>query len=250
MCEEIRRKTKQGFEVLFPYGDDLLSLNELLEKPEVVNYLRRNGREPSRQALCKRLRRGLRNESVSQRVVLAWSTKVTVNPVPPPRTRKPPIPPPRKKPIPSARTRPIPPPRTRPPPKTRPIPPPKTKPIPPPRTRPVPNAEFKTTEKGWQERYPREDMVSKHEKARIIGARARQIADGAQPKCSAEDLTSSLDIATKEYEQGLTGFKRRPEPRPKKDYIPISPSEVDSSLRSESDKTKMDVLGYLGLLNE
>ena len=42
-----------------------------------------------------------------------------------------------------------------------------------------------------------------YEKAKLIEARARQIADGLQPKCSAECLTNSLDIATKEYELGL-----------------------------------------------
>ena len=43
----------------------------------------------------------------------------------------------------------------------------------------------------------------KFEKAKLIGARARQIAGGLLPKCSAEGLTSSLDIATREYELGL-----------------------------------------------
>ena len=53
------------------------------------------------------------------------------------------------------------------------------------------------------------NIVWKYEKARVIGVRARQIANGAQPRCSVEGLTSSLDIATREYEQGLSVFKRR-----------------------------------------
>ena len=73
-------------------------------------------------------------------------------------------------------------------------------------------------------------MVTKYEKARIIGRRARQIVDGAQP-CSVEDLTSSLDIATREFEQGLTVFKRRTESGSKK---PVGPSEVDLLTRKRS----------------
>ena len=71
-------------------------------------------------------------------------------------------------------------------------------------------------------------MISKYEKARVIGVRATQIANGARPKCSTEGITSSLDIVTREFEQVLTPyvFKRRTGPKPKKEYIPISPSEV------------------------
>ena len=55
------------------------------------------------------------------------------------------------------------------------------------------------------------NMISKYEKAWVIGVRATQIANGVRPKCSTESLTKSLDIATREFEQGLTPyvFKRR-----------------------------------------
>ena len=43
----------------FSYGDDHLTLNELLEKPEILDYLRRKSGETSFQALRKRLYKGL-----------------------------------------------------------------------------------------------------------------------------------------------------------------------------------------------
>ena len=50
---------------------------------------------------------------------------------------------------------------------------------------------------------PHQVTHTRFEKAKLIGVRARQIGDGLQPKCSAEGLTSSLDVATREYELGL-----------------------------------------------
>ena len=97
-------------------------------------------------------------------------------------------------------------------------------------------------------------MISKYEEARVIGVRATQIANGARPKCSTEDITNSLDIATREFEQGLIPyvFKRRTGPRkPKEEYIPVSPSEVPLLVRKEKDKeVKEQILGHLGLLDE
>ena len=95
------------------------------------------------------------------------------------------------------------------------------------------------------------NTVSKYEKARIIGVRARQIADGAQPRCSVEGLTSSLDIATREFEQGLTVFKRRSETRPKKKYK-VSPSEADllTGEKTEDERLRNEILRHLGLLDE
>ena len=211
-------------------------MSELSGKSEVLDYLRRNKIEPSYTALRKRLRKGLRNGSISQEVVTEYTRRT--KPIPAPRTKQQP------------RVRPIPPPRT---PRTKPIPPPRRdkkvscthgtleeingvtfcilcglendycpyqehpqnkeprgltfrrastreqrKPVLPPRTKPIPPPENVS-------------MVSKYQKARIIGVRARQIADGAQPRCSVEGLTSSLDIATREFEQGLTVFKRQSE---------------------------------------
>ena len=42
-------------EKTFSYGDDHFTLSELLEKPEVLSYLRRNGVEKDRKALRKKL---------------------------------------------------------------------------------------------------------------------------------------------------------------------------------------------------
>ena len=97
-------------------------------------------------------------------------------------------------------------------------------------------------------------MVSKYERARIIGIRASQIADGDHPRCSVEGLTRSLDIVTREFEQGLTSyvFKRRPGPtKLKEEYVLVSPSEVPLLVRKGKDKEVKDqILGYLGLLDE
>ena len=95
------------------------------------------------------------------------------------------------------------------------------------------------------------NMISKYEKARVIGIRARQIANGVQPKCSTEGLTSSLDIATRELEMGLTPyvFKRRTESGPRKEYISVSPSEVDLLTRRD-EKLRNEILEHLGLLED
>ena len=45
-------------------------------------------------------------------------------------------------------------------------------------------------------------MHTQFEKARLIGNRAKQIDNGSLAKCSVPGLTSSIDIATKEYEMG------------------------------------------------
>ena len=81
--------------------------------------------------------------------------------------------------------------------------------------------------------------------------RTRQIANGAQPRCSVDGLTSSLDIATREFEQGLTVFKRRSELRPKKEYVPISSWEADLLAGEARDEgLRNEILKHLGLLDE
>ena len=243
MCEETKRKCSGGYETVFSYGDGHLSLNEMLEKPEVLNYLRRNGRESSRQALRKRLREGRRKGEIRQKIIMEYAQRT--KPIPAPRTKSPP------------RTKPIPAPRAKRPPRTKPIPIPRTilrkiRPIPPPRTRvkPIPPPRNPRTKPIPPPRTP--TLITKYEKAGIIGKRAREIADGAQPRCSVEGLTSSLDIATREFEQGLTVFRRRPEPRPKKEYIPVSPSEVDflSRKNTSDQKLRNETLKHLDLLEE
>ena len=210
-------KGKQGCEEHFLYGDKHFTLSELLGKSEVLHYLRRNKIEPSYTALRKRLRKGFRNRSINQEIVTEYTRRMEPNPtpktkpIPAPRTKQQPrvrpIPPPR-----TPTTKPIPPPRgdkkvscthgtiekingvtfcilcglendyypyqehfqdkeprgltfrrtsTRE--KRNPVLPPRTKPIPPPEN---------------------VNMVTKYEKARIIGVRARQIAEGAQLRCS------------------------------------------------------------------
>ena len=60
MCEETRRSLAGGgFEVIFSYRGKFLSLSEMLERQGILKYLRRNGWEPSREALRKRLLKGL-----------------------------------------------------------------------------------------------------------------------------------------------------------------------------------------------
>ena len=43
---------------------------------------------------------------------------------------------------------------------------------------------------------------TKFEKVRLLGIRAKQIDNGSMPKCPVLGLTSSIDIATREYEMG------------------------------------------------
>ena len=307
----------------------------MLERQEILKYLRRNGWEPSRKALRKRLLKGLRSGSVTKESVTEYVRRAepipTLKPILKVGPRTKPIPPPRVRfEIPVSITKPTSAPRTRPVPiprkilsKLRPIPPPRTrkpsqkkKPIPPPRTRiakPVPPSRpsrvrlspkettcdhgtleeingvifcihcgLETDHQPYREEEYRRDkvlrgltfrkaslkelilpsgrkppenvnMISKYEKARVIGIRARQIANGAQPKCSTEGLTSSLDIATREFEQGLTPcvFKRRPKPEPRKEYIPISPSEADLLAgKGRDEELRNETLKHLGLLDE
>ena len=57
MCVETRRRSraggKGGYEVIFLYGEEYLSLKEMLEREDILRYLRRNGQESSDSALCK-----------------------------------------------------------------------------------------------------------------------------------------------------------------------------------------------------
>jgi DNA-directed RNA polymerase subunit K/omega len=45
--------------------------------------------------------------------------------------------------------------------------------------------------------------ITKFEKARIIGTRAQHLANGAAAKIDTTNMECTIDIATKEYEQGL-----------------------------------------------
>ena len=244
----------------------------VLERQEILKYLRRNGLEPSHDALRKRLLRGLRNGSVTKESVTEYARDAEPIPTPKPilrvgpRTK--PIPPPRvrfeipvstTKPIPAPRTKPIPAQGTRPVPiprkimsKLRPIPPPrkrKEKPAPPPRKRkekPVPpprlqKPEWLTCDHGTTEEIDgiifciRCGLEIDHDPLREGLLRERE--------CQAFDIPGKKEHPV---------FKRRPGPRKsKKEYIPVSPSEVPLLVRKEKDKEVKDqILGYLGLLDE
>ena len=45
------------------------------------------------------------------------------------------------------------------------------------------------------------NRLTKYEKARIIGVRATQIAEGAEPLIDVKNLIDSVDIATEEFNQ-------------------------------------------------
>ena len=48
-----------------------------------------------------------------------------------------------------------------------------------------------------------------YKKANLISARAYQIVQGDEPKCSTVGLTNALDIAGREYDLGLLKKKSR-----------------------------------------
>ena len=60
-------------ERIFLYGDGHFTLSELLEKPEVLSYLRRNGVEKDRKALRKKRYKGLCGGSINKGVVTEYS---------------------------------------------------------------------------------------------------------------------------------------------------------------------------------
>ena len=68
-----RRATKY-----FPYGDNHFTLNELLEKPEILSYLRRESMERNRRALRERLYRGLCKGRITKEVVTEYMQRPRV----------------------------------------------------------------------------------------------------------------------------------------------------------------------------
>ena len=124
-------------EKYFLYKDNHFTLNGLLEKPDVLSYLRRNSLEKNRDAFRKRLYKGLSNRSINEKVVMEYSRRVRPNPAP----GTTPIPAQRIRPVPTTRKimsklRPTPPPRKR---EEKPVHPPrgeKEKPVPLTRKRP------------------------------------------------------------------------------------------------------------------
>ena len=231
-------------EKYFLYGDNHFTLNELLGKPEVLSYLRRNSVEKNRDALRKRLYKGLCNRSINEEVVMKYSRRVRPRVKPAQRTRPVPIlrkimsklrptPPPRKR-----KEKPVPPPRGE---KEKPIPPPRSqgplqrvKPVPPPRIRPsTRECDHGTTEEI--------DGVTF-----CIHCGLEIDYNSLQRRLLREDRVFCASRRKDPI------FKRRTEPKkPKKEYIPVSPSEVPLLVREEKDKEIKDqILGYLGLLDE
>ena len=95
-------------ENLYKFGDQDLTLKQLIQNRKVFRYLTRtDATPPSSQVLRMRLYRGLRDGTITSGVIEAHERKI--RPIPKPRTR---IPAPQ-------RTRPTPAPRTRPTPATR-----------------------------------------------------------------------------------------------------------------------------------
>ena len=77
-------------ERIFPYGDNHFTLNGLLEKPEVLSYLRRRSVEKNGDALRRRLYKGLCDGSITKEVVTEYTQRL--KPTPAPRTKPVPIP--------------------------------------------------------------------------------------------------------------------------------------------------------------
>ena len=64
-------------EIIFPYGDNHFTLNELLEKPEV---LRRRSVEMNGDALRSRLYKGLCDGSITKEVVTEYTQRLKPTP--------------------------------------------------------------------------------------------------------------------------------------------------------------------------
>ena len=203
-------------ERIFPYRDNHFILNGLLEKPEVLSYLRRNSVEKNRDALRKRLYKGLCNGSINEEVVMEYSRRVR------------PIPAPRTKPIPTQRTRPVPLPR-----KIM----SKLRPTPSPRKgkgKPVPPAELQKPK--W--------LTCDHGITKEIDGVTFCI------HCGLEIDHNPLQGGLLRKGQAFCA-SRRGSKESKEEYIPVSPSEVPLLVGEERDKEIKDqVLGYLGLLDE
>ena len=236
-------------ERMFLYGDDHFTLSELLEKPEVLSYLRRNGVEKDRKALRKKLYKGLCGGSINKGVVTEYSRRP--RPVPAPSTKL--VPAPRTRPVPIPRKsmsklRPTPPPRKR---KEKPVPPPrnrKERPIPPP-------------EKG-------ETCSPAKNKRCFPVPPPKECEHGTTEEIDGAIfcIRCGLELDHNPLRRGLHNegqtfypsnrkhpiFKRRTGPRkPKKEYIPVSPLEVSLLVRKDKDKEIKDhILGFLGLLDK
>ena len=248
---------------LFKYGDGLFSLYELLEKPEVVNYLKWDGKKLSYKSLCERLRRGLHSGRVSQQAVMEYASLretevVTVSPirpvtVPPPRRTKPVL-----KPVETTGSDGT----SQSPCKMPEVSKVGEMPVLLPKTvddvtrflkklsdKHNLNAndlvkQWNSTMKPWKkvlhtESQPMKDYIMRElrEMGRDRGYRVFSL--------SKLELAEMLGI---KLPPQPPMFKRRPKP---KEYISISPSKVDSFVKPKpGESTKMDVLRYLGLLDD
>ena len=249
--------------LIFLYGEEHLSLDEMLGREDILKFLRRGGQDLTISTLRKRLCKGLRNASITKEVVTEYAHRP--KPVPAPRAK--PIPAPRTRPVPiprkiTSKLRPTPPPRTR---NVKPVPPPRTrnvKPVPPPRTRNVKPASPPRTEDVRPVPPPRTKDVKP-----VPPLKECEHGDTEEISGSIFCIHCGLEVDHAPYRymptygepQGFDHmrkghiFKRRTRPKaaPKEKYIPVSPSEVPLLGRKEKDKEIKDqILGYLGLLDE
>ena len=228
-------KRKQGVREFFQYGNYLLSLRDLLMKPEIVGYLTRDGSTPSQRTLCGRLRRGLRDGSINEQVVLEWSTETA--------SKAKPIPAPRVKPTPAPRTRPVPIPRKILG-KLRPTPPPRTQ-----RAKPVPSPRTQRVEPIPPPRPSTKEATCDHGTLEEIDGVTFCVLCGLETDRSSYRWGSSYREVPRRFvfRREEPVFKRRPGEQKK--YIPISPSEADLLSREETGgETRNEILKCLGLL--
>ena len=236
-------------------------------------YLRRNGWEPSHDALRKRLKKGLRSGSVTREAVTEYVQNAEPIPTPEPILKV------------GSKTKPIPPPRVR-----------FENPVS--TTRPTPHRERNLFRYREQDLFPYQEKLSKlkptppprKRKEKLVPPqrtrnvkpvpmpRTRNVKPVPPPNECEHGTTEEIDGVTFCIHCGLEIdynplqrrflredrvfctsrrkdpiFKKRTKPRetPKEKYIPVSSSEVPLLVRKEKDKEIEDqILGYLGLLDE
>ena len=66
---------KRGKKETFPYGDDSLSITELLKKPEVVNFVERDDGPLTYASQREKLRKLLRNGRINQQLVMDYAAQ-------------------------------------------------------------------------------------------------------------------------------------------------------------------------------
>ena len=76
MCEETRRsRTRRGFEVIFSYGEEFLSLNEMLERQEILNTYNGMGWNHPKMLFVKEFQKGYATVALPR--ISLWSMHET-----------------------------------------------------------------------------------------------------------------------------------------------------------------------------